>query len=201
MVNTPGRYVVIGDLVLPPYVGTAGATHTTLTLTVGKDTVAPTTTLSWSPAAADGHADWYVTAPAFALSSTDAFGVAGTQYRINDGDWTFYPGTAIAAHEQGTVQVQFRSTDTSGNVEDWKAVTIKIDTAKPTATFSSTISDAAFGQVAPAPTCTATDATSGPLDCVISGYSTAVGTHTLTATATDVAGNVSPATQTYTVRP
>jgi hypothetical protein len=201
IVNTPGRYVVIGDLVLPPYVGTAGATHTTLTLIVGKDTVAPTTGLSWSPAAPDGNQDWYVTAPSFTLGSTDAFGVASTQYRINDGDWTFYPGTAIAIHEQGTIQVQFRSTDTSGNVEDSKAATIKIDTVAPTATFSSTIGDAAFGQLAPAPTCTATDATSGPVDCIVTGYSTAVGTHTLTATARDVAGNVSTVQQTYTVRP
>jgi hypothetical protein len=34
---------------------------------------------------------------------------------------------------------------------------------------------------------------------VVTGYSTAVGTHTLTATATDVAGNTGTATQTYTV--
>lgn len=40
IVNTPGVYTVRGELVLPPYVGTAGATSTTLTLTVG-DGVAP----------------------------------------------------------------------------------------------------------------------------------------------------------------
>ena len=35
VVNTPGVYVIHGDLVLPSYVGTAGAVATTLTLTVG----------------------------------------------------------------------------------------------------------------------------------------------------------------------
>ncbi|MER5455197.1 Ig-like domain-containing protein [Micromonospora sp. NPDC002389] len=35
IVNTPGRYTIIGDLILPPYVSQAGATRTTLTLTVG----------------------------------------------------------------------------------------------------------------------------------------------------------------------
>ena len=36
IVNTPGRYTIIGDLVLPDYVSEAGTTRTTLTLTVGE---------------------------------------------------------------------------------------------------------------------------------------------------------------------
>jgi hypothetical protein len=36
IVNTPGRYTVIGKLILPAYVSQAGATQTTLTLTVGE---------------------------------------------------------------------------------------------------------------------------------------------------------------------
>ncbi|MBE1489390.1 Ig-like domain-containing protein [Plantactinospora soyae] len=35
LVNTPGRYTVIGNLILPDYVSEAGTTRTTLTLTVG----------------------------------------------------------------------------------------------------------------------------------------------------------------------
>jgi hypothetical protein len=49
-------------------------------------------------------------------------------------------------------------------------------------------------------TCTATDATSGLAGCAVSGYSTAVGTHALTATATDNAGNSATAGRSYTVR-
>ncbi|WP_246567696.1 Ig-like domain-containing protein [Polymorphospora rubra] len=35
VVDTPGRYTVVGDLILPDYVSQAGTTRTTLTLTVG----------------------------------------------------------------------------------------------------------------------------------------------------------------------
>ncbi|WP_198408940.1 discoidin domain-containing protein [Micromonospora maris] len=42
IVNVPGRYTIIGDLILPPYVSQAGATRTTLTLTVGNPPETPT---------------------------------------------------------------------------------------------------------------------------------------------------------------
>jgi hypothetical protein len=41
IVGTPGRYTVIGDLILPDYVSQAGTTRTTLTLTVGDGGQAP----------------------------------------------------------------------------------------------------------------------------------------------------------------
>jgi CSLREA domain-containing protein len=47
--------------------------------------------------------------------------------------------------------------------------------------------------------CTSSDATSGLRSCVVTGYSSTVGMHMLTATATDNAGNTSTATLTYTV--
>jgi hypothetical protein len=56
-----------------------------------------------------------------------------------------------------------------------------------------------FGNVPAAPTCTAEDAVSGLERCVVSGYSSAVGEHTLTATATDYAGRTSTSTSTYSV--
>jgi hypothetical protein len=58
-----------------------------------------------------------------------------------------------------------------------------------------------FGLVPPSPTCTATDAGSGPADCAVTGYSPAVGTHVLTAVAHDLAGNETLQTRSYTVRP
>ncbi|WP_328852617.1 PxKF domain-containing protein [Micromonospora globbae] len=201
VVDTPGRHTVIGDLVLPDYVSEAGATRTTLTLTVGEDTVAPTTALTRSPAQPDGSDGWYTSVPSFTLAATDAFAVARTEYRLDDGPWTTYPGSPVVVDQQGSHRVEYRSTDERGNVEEAKAVTIKVDTVAPTARFDATLGIVRFGAVPPAPTCSASDATSGPAGCVVTGYRTDVGTHTLTATATDVAGNVGTATQTYTVLP
>jgi len=57
-----------------------------------------------------------------------------------------------------------------------------------------------FGSVPAAPTgCTADDATSGLASCGLSGGGTGVGNHTITATATDNAGNVETKTLSYTV--
>lgn len=91
--------------------------------------------------------------------------------------------------------------DVAGNIRPAGATseTFKIDKTAPTAVFNSTVTDSYFGSTAAAPTCTATDSLSGPFSCVVSGYDTKVGTHTLTATATDMAGNTSTATQKYTV--
>ena len=57
-----------------------------------------------------------------------------------------------------------------------------------------------FGSVPAAPTCSASDATSGlAAACAVSGYGTATGTHTVTASVTDNAGNSSSASASYTV--
>ena len=56
-----------------------------------------------------------------------------------------------------------------------------------------------WGFVPAAPTCTATDALSGLDSCGVSGYATTIGTHTLTATATDHAGNQTTVQIVYTV--
>ena len=56
-----------------------------------------------------------------------------------------------------------------------------------------------FGDVPEKPTCTAEDAV-GVVSCVVSGYSSDVGTHTLTAKATDAAGNEGTKQISYTVK-
>jgi len=60
--------------------------------------------------------------------------------------------------------------------------------------------DVLLARIAAAPTCTASDATSGLAGaCSVSGYSNAVGSQTVTASATDNAGNSASASATYTV--
>ena len=82
---------------------------------------------------------------------------------------------------------------------------IKIDRTAPTSVaFVGGIADGSsftFGSVPAAPTCTANDVTSLLDVCTVTGYSTALGTQTLTATATDNAGNPRTATISYTVQP
>lgn len=58
-----------------------------------------------------------------------------------------------------------------------------------------------FGGVPSAPTCTANDTLSllTSAGCRVAGHSTAVGSHTLTATAQDNAGNITTATRSYRV--
>lgn len=78
------------------------------------------------------------------------------------------------------------------------------DTTPPAVAFAGSIADGDrfyFGQVPSAPTCTAKDIVSGPVECQVSGYSTLVGTHTLAATAKDKAGNTGTSTRTYTTEP
>ena len=82
---------------------------------------------------------------------------------------------------------------------------IKIDKTDPNVSLNGGPADGQsyfFGDTPAAPTCDASDDLSG-LDgaCSVSGYSSAVGTHTVTATATDNAGNENTASSTYTVKP
>jgi hypothetical protein len=58
-----------------------------------------------------------------------------------------------------------------------------------------------FGSVPAAPTCSSADALSGVAWCIVTGYLSTVGTHTMTATAMDMADNSSTSTRSYTVDP
>lgn len=93
--------------------------------------------------------------------------------------------------------------DVAGNSVT-RRVSAQIDTTAPTGVaFAGVLTSGGSylrNFVPAAPTCTASDALSGLSSCAVTGYSTAAGTHTLTATATDVAGNQSTATLSYTVR-
>jgi hypothetical protein len=95
-------------------------------------------------------------------------------------------------------------TDLAGNESaPASAIGINIDKTAPGVAWSGSIQDGdsfVFGSVPESPTCTAVDALSGPKSCDVTGYSAAVGTHTLTATAEDLADNSAASTRTYTVR-
>jgi hypothetical protein len=106
-------------------------------------------------------------------------------------------GTAVASTAQ-TVS------DKAGNASDpSNVVTVSIDKTSPGINWAGDIDSGDsffFGSVPDAPTCTATDALSGPEDCTVTGYYVTVGTHTLTAAGYDKAGNETRVERQYTVK-
>jgi hypothetical protein len=154
------------------------------------------------------------TAPA--VSYTSAAGTEGSDgwYRSNvvatftGADATSGPASAIktaTSDGEGTsVAVQSPEfEDIAGNVTGAGAASasFKIDKTAPEVGFSSALGESYFGSTPAEPGCTASDSLSGLAgNCSVSGYSTGVGTHTLTATATDNAGNTRTITQSYTVK-
>jgi hypothetical protein len=107
----------------------------------------------------------------------------------------------ITSDQQATT---YTCTATSAGGTSSESVTIKRDATRPNVAFvGGGISGGAsydFGEVPAAPTCSASDETSGLASpCDVTGYSEAVGSHTLKATATDNAGNEAIITRGYTV--
>ena len=136
---------------------------------------------------------WYNTDVTASFTATDAVSgpATATQSATSSGE-----GDAVEV-----LSPEFR--DNAGNTTPAGATSqaFKIDKTAPTVTFDSIIADSYFGSTAAAPTCTATDGLSGVSgSCVVAGYGTGVGPHTLTATATDFAGNSTTVTQSYTVK-
>ena len=137
---------------------------------------------------------WYVSPVVNTFTASDNLsGVAGTN--------PVSPSTGSAEGVGITVNSGPFS-DLAGNTTAGiDSAAFDIDLSDPTdVAFSSLLGGSyIFGSVPPAPTCTASDAISGLAGCVVTGYSTLVGTHTLTATATDHAGRTATTTATYTV--
>lgn len=93
--------------------------------------------------------------------------------------------------------------DKAGNESDLSnTVSANIDKTAPVVNWNGGITDGAvyyYGFVPAAPSCSSIDSLSGPDACVVTGYSDAIGEHTLIASATDKAGNVSTVSRKYTV--
>lgn len=149
--------------------------------------VAPTVTGS------EGSSGWYTSDVAVAWSVTDAeSGVASE-------------GCESSTVTADTSSVTFTCVATSAGGATTKAVTIKRDATAPEVSVTGGPQDGAsyeVGAVPAAPTCAATDATSGVSgECAVSGYSTTEGSHEIVATASDVAGNAQTVARRYTVTP
>ncbi len=158
-----------------------------------QDTTAPALTLPQDKVAEAANADG--AAVEYAASASDKV----------DGDVAVSCSPASGAtFALGATQVDCSATDKAGNKASGSFKVKVQDTTAPTnISFVGGINDGAsfdFGDVPAQPSCSASDAV-GLKDCVVSGYSNAVGNHTLTATATDNAGNSATKTLSYTVKP
>ena len=102
----------------------------------------------------------------------------------------------------GTTTVTCTAEDARGNEGSSTFKVSVVDTTKPVISWVGGPADGSshvFGSVPAAATCTATDTVSGSVDCQVTGHGTTVGSHTMTATATDDAGNTATATRSYSV--
>jgi hypothetical protein len=111
----------------------AGLVETPKSCTVKIDDGAPTTTASGADAA------WHDSDVTLSLTSTDAAsGVASTEYKIDDGDWTTGTSVVIPAAADGSNDgphtVRYRSLDEAGHVETPGSCSVKIDAGAPTTT-------------------------------------------------------------------
>ena len=165
--------------------------------------VAPLTYVGAMPQASVSHAGsagWYGAGAALTLTGGD--GVARLQYRLEGGSWTDYESPVSLP--EGVYGVDYRAQGVNLQWSNVHSLPVQVDPTAPGISWTVGIGDGArfvFGSVPAAPECTAIDALSGPSGCTVTGYSTAVGAHTLTATATDVAGNVTVETRSYVVSP
>lgn len=93
---------------------------------------------------------------------------------------------------------------TSAGGTSTHSITVRRDATPPAITWSGDIRDGdsySFGSVPAVDSCSAQDALAGPGGCIVGGYDTAVGSHLLTATAWDAAGNTATSTRRYSVLP
>jgi hypothetical protein len=162
-------------------------------ITVKIDKTAPTITAAATTS--PNEAGWYKSDVTVHFTCTD--GLSGIPAGTCPADQVLSTESDAVASTAQTV------TDAAGNTSDpSNVVTVKIDKTAPTITWNGGPAAGGnyyFGFVPAAPTCTADDTLSGPKDCEVTGYATTVGTHDMTATAYDVAGNFKEETRTYTV--
>ena len=164
----------------------------TFTVNVTGDTTPPVISYAITPATPDGGAGWYRSNVTLTWTVTDpesAVTKVGCVDQIITAD---QPATTYSC-----------SASSAGGSAGPVAVTVKRDATAPSLLWAGGPSNAVtyvYGAVPSAPTCTAVDVLSGPASCVLTGYSAETGTHTMVATAKDVAGNILTESRTYSVR-
>jgi hypothetical protein len=159
------------------------------------DPSAPVISSTRNPATPNGANGWY-------RSNVSLDWTVGEPESPNSLQKTGCADQTITADQQATTYSC--SATSAGGAAGPETVTIKRDATPPTVQLVDGPAAGGsyyFGSVPAAPTCSASDVTSG-LDghCAVSGYSNVVGSHSVEASATDLAGNPAADTHNYTVR-
>jgi hypothetical protein len=171
-------------------------------VTIKRDATQPTIGHSVSPSSPDGDFanGWYKTAPTVTFSCSDATPGSGVASCFANGG----PSAAKTLGENASPQsVNGSARDNAGNTATDSVTGLKVDLSNPaTPAFVGIAAQTyAVSDLPPQSSisCNSSDAISGLRTCVVTGYSSDYGSHTLTATATDNSGRTSTTTLTYIV--
>ncbi|MEW9699925.1 sugar-binding protein [Paenibacillus sp. SI8] len=184
----------------------ANNTEEMKTITINKDSTAPVTVANVSPPQPNGANGWYRSNVAITFTASDSLsGVDQIQYLNNNSvNWTVYSGP-LNYTQDGTYTVKYCSKDLSGNVEIAKTHTLRIDKTPPTITFSVSDGISYWIDETVVITSQANDSGSGiatftHTNISAPAYTFVIGTNTLTASATDIAGNTATSTIHFKVK-
>jgi hypothetical protein len=205
--DTASAWGAIGGSIKPQASGTASD------LSTFSDTLSiewTATVLASSHASCSAPAD--TTAPVITPAVTGTLGSNGWYTSDVTVSWTVVDAESAVTSTSGcgttlidadTTGVTLTCTATSAGGSASESVTVKRDATPPSVSLVGGPAHGGsyyFGSVPAGPSCTASDETSGLVGtCSASGYGTSVGTHTVTASATDLAGNSNSDAATYTV--
>ncbi|MFK7693165.1 OmpL47-type beta-barrel domain-containing protein [Paenibacillus sp. HJGM_3] len=178
------------------------------------DSLAPVTTATVLPAQPDGQNGWYTDNVTVSLAAEDPLtGVARTEISLDGGAvWQAYMAP-VTIDQDGSYSVLYRSVDKAGNVEAAHTIPIRLDSHAPDISISlpaggSSLSDS--GDITLQ--FTATDDQSGVdsskttvtlngrtirHDATILLYTLTLGSHTLSITTADLAGNTKSMSSTF----
>jgi hypothetical protein len=180
------------------YTDTGGLAADTATASYTiQDTIDPTINHALSGGTINGN-NWYKADVTVTFTCADTPG-SGIQSCLADGE----SGPAKTLGEGANQSVGGTATDWAGNTNTDTASGISIDKTAPSVSLVGGPANGGtyyYNFVPSSPSCNASDLLSG-LDgtCSVTGYDTTLGSHTVTATATDMAGNQNSASATYTV--
>lgn len=173
----------------------------------------PVTSAVLSKEAPDGRNGWYVSPVSLTLTAeSQVLPVASTVYSLDDGlTWLTYTGP-IPFEKDGRYSVWYESRDTGGGVEFARNITFNVDIKAPTIAISGVVDGMISDAQDITPIITLSDNYSGTDDSkttvtldtygveqgkTIPLYTLPLGSHTLTVTAGDLAGNIGSQTITF----